>query len=139
MLNNVFQSVFSSHAVNTQSTSSPDAPNIQPTTSFVASNNQPSTSPYDVNLQPTASFHASNTQPTMSPIRDKSRLTRIELTTSEIYKVLCNISPNKASGPDNLPGRIFKEVTAEISTSQFFTSYGAFSIAMEIGKSESTF
>lgn len=32
------------------------------------------------------------------------------------------IDPNKASGPDNLPGRLFKEVTAEIapSISQLF-------------------
>ena len=78
-------------------------PNIQPTTSSVASNDQPSTSPYVTNLQPTAlSFDALNTQQTMSPKRAKSRKTRIELTTSEAYKVLCNINPNKASGPDNL-------------------------------------
>lgn len=53
---------------------------------------------------------ASNNQPS---------ITSIELTTSEIYKVLCNINANKASGLDNLhvPGRIFKEVAAEISPS----------------------
>jgi hypothetical protein len=42
--------------------------------------------------------------------RSPHTLSGFELSISEVYKVLTNIEPNKACGPDNLPGRILKEV-----------------------------
>lgn len=57
-----------------------------------------------------------NTQPTTAP-RSPNRLSEIYLTTSQVYDILSKIDPSKASGPDNLPGRILKEVAAEISPS----------------------
>ena len=61
-----------------------------------------------------SSAHVSNTHLATSP-RSPNRLTEIQLTTSQVYEILSKIDPNKSSGPDNLPGRIFKEVAAEIS------------------------
>ncbi|CAB3995416.1 Hypothetical predicted protein, partial [Paramuricea clavata] len=47
--------------------------------------------------------------------RSPHSLSGFELSISEVYKVHTNIEPNKACGPDNLPGRILKEVAVEIS------------------------
>ena len=58
----------------------------------------------------------SNAQPTTS-LMSPNKLTEIYLTTTEIQEILSKIDPNKASGPDNLPGRILKEVASEISPS----------------------
>jgi hypothetical protein len=39
----------------------------------------------------------------------------INITASGVLKLLCNINPNKATGPDTIPGRLLKELATEIT------------------------
>ena len=43
-------------------------------------------------------------------------LSKIQLTTAEMAKTLKSLDPKKAPGPDNIPGRLIKEVASEITT-----------------------
>ena len=52
-----------------------------------------------------SSAHVLNTSP-----KSPNRLTEIQLTTSQAYEILSKLDSSKASGHDNLPGRIFKAV-----------------------------
>ena len=45
------------------------------------------------------------------------RLSDIQLTVSEVAAVLENLDPSKASGPDNIPGRLLKGTAREIAPS----------------------
>ena len=53
--------------------------------------------------------------PPFSGVREK--LDSIELTASEVREVLLSLDPNKASGPDNIPGSLLKNTAAEIAPS----------------------
>ena len=53
---------------------------------------------------------------TVQPTSDQ-RLSDIQLTVSEVAAVLENLDPSKASGPDNIPGRLLKGTTREIAPS----------------------
>ena len=45
------------------------------------------------------------------------KLDSIELTASEVREVLLSLDPNKACGPDNIPGSLLKSTAAEIAPS----------------------
>ena len=66
-----------------------------------------------------SAFSPAQSQSNQQPeIRSPSHtLDEIQLTTSEVYKALCQIDPNKASGIDNIPGKLLKELASEISPS----------------------
>jgi hypothetical protein len=42
----------------------------------------------------------------------------INITASGVLKLLRNINPNKATGPDTIPGRLLKELATEITPAQ---------------------
>ena len=44
-------------------------------------------------------------------------LSEIELSEEEIAAILGNLDPNKACGPDGIPGRLLKELANEIAPS----------------------
>ena len=53
--------------------------------------------------------------PPFSSVGEK--LDSIELTASEVREVLLSLDPNKACGPDNIPGSLLKNTAAEIAPS----------------------
>ena len=48
--------------------------------------------------------------PSVEPRINTNTLEHIEITEDKVNKRLKNINPNKATGPDNLPGRVLKEL-----------------------------
>ena len=63
---------------------------------------------------------ASTASPTLSALPSSGvgeKLDSIELTASEVREVLLSLDPNKASGPDNIPGSLLKNTAAEIAPS----------------------
>ena len=48
--------------------------------------------------------------PSVEPRINTRTLENIEITEDKVNKRLKNINPNKATGPDNLPGRVLKEL-----------------------------
>ena len=63
---------------------------------------------------------ASTASPTLSALPFSGvgeKLDSIELTASEVREVLLSLDPNKASGPDNIPGSLLKNTAAEIAPS----------------------
>ena len=57
-----------------------------------------------------------NSPPNVQPYNGQS-LANIHLTDCEVAQALENLDPNKACGPDNVPGRILKETAREIASS----------------------
>ena len=57
-----------------------------------------------------------NSPPNVQPYNGQS-LANIHLTDCEVAQALENLDPNKACGPDNVPGRILKETAREIAFS----------------------
>ncbi|KAK3573214.1 hypothetical protein QTP86_015131, partial [Hemibagrus guttatus] len=37
------------------------------------------------------------------------------LTTADVRKTLCRVSPRKSAGPDNIPGRVLRECTEQLA------------------------
>ncbi|XP_068704053.1 uncharacterized protein [Montipora foliosa] len=63
---------------------------------------------------------ASTASPTLSAPPSSGvgeKLDSIELTASEVREVLLSLDPNKACGPDNIPGSLLKNTAAEIAPS----------------------
>ena len=61
---------------------------------------------------------ASTASPTLSAPPSSGvveKLDSIELTASEVREVLLSLDPNKACGPDNIPGALLKNTAAEIA------------------------
>ena len=56
-----------------------------------------------------------NSPPNVQPYNGQS-LANIHLTDCEVAQALQNLDPNKACGPDNIPGRILKETAREITS-----------------------
>ena len=80
-----------------------------------------------LNQQFVSDFTNENTQnqPELKgePSPEKSKL---EITEEGIRKILCNVNPKKANGPDNIPNRVLKECATNIApyiTSIFKKSY----------------
>ena len=57
-----------------------------------------------------------NSPPNVQPYNGQS-LANIHLTDCEVAQALENLDPNKACGPDNIPGRILKETARGIAPS----------------------
>ncbi len=53
---------------------------------------------------------------TITPFSDEI-ISDIVLDTNEVFQVLYNLDPNKASGPDNIPIRLLKECANSIAPS----------------------
>ena len=43
------------------------------------------------------------------PSKSSAEITNVVFTSDDVYELLCVIDPSKSSGPDNIPGRLFKE------------------------------
>lgn len=50
-------------------------------------------------------------------IAQDNELYSIQASVQEVLKALKNIDPSKASGPDQIPGRVLRECSAEIAPS----------------------